>query len=84
MAFNQEPPARLPASPTPYKLNRDQSVAVALGVYWNPDMSTCPRGTKVQLKGKAGVAHYYNYDGDPFWVAWAPLPRDLPHDSTTR
>lgn len=65
-------------SPTPYKLNRDQTVAVAEGVYWNPDMSTCPRGTKVQLKGKGGVAHYHNYNGDSFWIGWAPLPRDLP------
>lgn len=59
-----------------YKLNRDSSVAVAEAIYWNEDMTTCPRGVKVQLLGKGGVAVYGNYDGrSAWWAAWAPLPR---------
>lgn len=77
----QVPPCRQP-SPT-YKLNRDQTVAVAHGVYWDDDMAACPRGVKVQLLGAGGVAHYHNYHGEPFWIKWAPLPRDKPHESTT-
>ena len=58
-----------------FKLNRDKSVAVSLGYKWNPDMSQCPRGPKVQLFGRGGVAVYGTYNGnDPFWVKWAPLP----------
>ena len=67
-----------------HKLNADQTVAVATDVFWNEDMSGCPRGTKVQLLGSSGVAHYGNYLGDPFWVGWAPLPkrREKPTSST--
>lgn len=62
-----------------YTLNRDQTVAVATGVYWNHDMSMCPCGVKVQLKSIGGVACYDSYKtGDNFWVAWAPVPRDVP------
>ena len=58
-----------------HQLNRDRTVAVATDVFWNEDMNTCPRGTKCQLLGAGGVAHYGNYHGDPFWQAWAPLPK---------
>ena len=58
-----------------HKLNADQTVAVATDVFWNEDMTTCPRGTKCQLLGVGGVAHYGNYHGDSFWQAWAPLPK---------
>jgi hypothetical protein len=86
----QVPPARLPESNPPaphrmcglvplgapdHKLNADQTVAVATDVFWNEDMSTCPRGAKVQLLGAGGVAVYGDYHGDPFWQAWAPLPK---------
>lgn len=35
----------------PYHLNSARTVAVANGVFWNEDMTTCPRGAKVQLLG---------------------------------
>lgn len=65
--------AKAPA--TDFKLNSDKSVAVSLDVYLNNDMSACPRGCKVQLLGRGGVLIYGNYSGNPFWCAWAPLPR---------
>ena len=58
-----------------HQLNRDRTVAVATDVFWNEDMNTCPRGTKCQLLGVGGVATYGVYNGDPFWVAWCPLPK---------
>ena len=58
-----------------HQLNRDRTVAVATDVFWNEDMNTCPRGTKCQLLGEGGVASYGTYHGDPFWQAWAPLPK---------
>lgn len=65
----------VPPEPT-HKLNTDRTVAVATDYFWNEDMSTCPLGAKVQLLGIGGVASYGNYNGrDPFWVAWAPLPK---------
>lgn len=58
-----------------YTINAESSVAVAIDYYWLP-MSTCPRGVKVQLLGKGGVAQYARYDGkDDFWTHWAPLPK---------
>lgn len=58
------------------KLNSDRTVAVDQTYYWNEDMSLCPRGVKCQLLGQGGVAQYATYNGkDPFWVAWAPLPK---------
>lgn len=60
---------------TDYKLNSTQDVAVANGVFWEEDMSTCPRGAKVQLLSIYGVAVYGVYRGEKFWAAWAPLPR---------
>lgn len=68
--------AACPAEPC-MKLNGDQTVAVATDVFWNEDMSTCPRGCKVQLLGEGGVALYGSYDGkEPFLKKWAPVPRN--------
>lgn len=61
--------------PATHKLNADQTVAVATDVYFNPDMSTAPRGVKLQLIGEGGVAVYGTYNGDPFWQEWAPVPK---------
>lgn len=58
-----------------YRLNRDKSVAVATDYYTNPDMSQCPRGVKLILIGKGGVGTIAIYDGDPFWIEWAPMPK---------
>lgn len=74
----QVPPYPLPPSPEPYRLNTSGNVAVATDTYWNEDMTTCPRGAKVQLLGAGGVAFYGSYHGDPFWVGWAPVPRRRP------
>lgn len=49
------------------------TVAIDPVYHWKP-ISSCPRGVKVQLLGKGGVAQYGIYNGDPFWTDWAPLP----------
>lgn len=60
-------------------LNTDKTVAVSNDVFWNEDMTACPRGCKVQLLGLGGVATYGNYDGkDAFWVKWQSVPRNRP------
>lgn len=61
-----------------YRLNTARDVAVATDTYWQEDVTTCPRGAKVQLLGAGGVAVYGSYHGDPFWVGWAPVPRRRP------
>ena len=64
---------------TPFKLTADRAAAVAVDYYWNEDMSTCPRGAKVQLLGEGGIADYGVYNGrDDFYVAWAPCPKRRP------
>lgn len=79
MSANQTPPQRLPASAPPAErpvdFNTSGQVAIDRAYKWDPDMSRCPRGAKVQLLGADGVPTYALYDGrDPFWVKWAPLP----------
>ena len=54
------------------------SVAVDQDYFWNEDMSTCRKGGKYQLLGRGGLPEYRVYDGDPFWVAYAPLPKRRP------
>lgn len=64
---------------TNYKINRDKTVAVSNDTFFDEgDMSKCPRGVKVQLLGKGGVATYGEYDGDSFWIGWCPVPRRKP------
>lgn len=49
--------------------------AVDHNYFWQP-IETCPRGAKVQLLGKGGVALYGQYHGkDTFYTHWAPLPK---------
>ena len=61
-----------------YLINQSQEVAVATDYYWQ-DISTCPRGVKVQLLNPGGVAVYSNYSGPEkgvdIWLGWAPLPK---------
>jgi len=58
-----------------YTINTAGTVAVSATQYWE-DMDTCPRGVKVQLLGKGGVATYGLWDGkNTFWTHWAPVPR---------
>ena len=55
-------------------LNSERNVAVDKAYYWQP-IGTCPRGVKVQLLGRGGVAAYGQFNGkDDFWTHWAPLP----------
>lgn len=59
-----------------YKLNKDRSVAVDPDYYWQPINEQTPRGVKLQLLGKGGVATYGQWNGkDSFYTHWAPLPR---------
>lgn len=59
-----------------HTLNSAQTVAVAKYVYWQPIDAETPRGVKLQLLGKGGVAVYSEYQhNDKFWTHWAPLPR---------
>lgn len=68
-----------------YHLNGNKSVAVSNEVFWNEDMTQCPRGVKVQLLGQGGVAVYAQYVlDDRFWIGWAPLPKRRPPISSTR
>ena len=50
-------------------------MAVDQNYFWDEDMSRCQRGVKYQLLGKGGMPEYKVYDGDPFWVAYALLPK---------
>lgn len=51
------------------------AAAVDHNYFWQP-ISTCPRGAKVQLLGKGGVAMYGSYTGkEKFYTHWAPLPK---------
>lgn len=64
------------ALPLPnFKLNSKRDVAVATDYYLEPIDENTPRGAKIQLLGRGGVLVYGNYDGDPFWTHWAPLPK---------
>lgn len=59
-----------------HNLNSDRTVAVATDVYWQPIDQDTPRGVKVQLLGKGGVAVYSElHHGHNFWTHWAPLPK---------
>lgn len=49
--------------------------AVDHNYFWQP-IETCPRGAKVQLLGRGGVAMYGEYHGKgDFYTHWAPLPK---------
>lgn len=50
-----------------------QTATVDPAYHWQP-MSTCPKGTKVQLLGPFGVAIYGQYNGTGHYQGWAPIP----------
>ena len=58
-----------------HTINSTHTAAVATDYYWIPIDENTPRGVKLQLLGKGGVAQYSNYHGDLFWSHWAPLPK---------
>lgn len=59
-----------------HTLNSDKTVAVAIDYFWLPINEYTPRGVKLQLLSKGGVACYGHWDGkNSFWTHWAPLPK---------
>lgn len=58
-----------------YQLNSSATVAVATDYYWEPINAYTPRGVKLQLLGRGGIAIYAIYVGDKFFTHWAPLPK---------
>ena len=57
------------------KVTSDGYAVVDTEYFWIAVDADTPRGMKVQLLGKGGVAIYASYDGDPFWTHWCPLPK---------
>lgn len=68
-------PAQVAEAASGFHLNGSGEVAVADDYYTRTDMENCPRGVKVYLVGQGGVGTLANYDGDPWWVEWAALPK---------
>ena len=65
-----------------HTINSTSTVAVATDYYWQPIDTNTPRGVKVQLLGKGGVAVYGTWNGkDPFYTHWAPVPKRRPSDA---
>ena len=58
-----------------HKIDSTGAAAVATDYYWIPIDENTPRGVKLQLLGKGGVAHYSTYHGASHWTHWAPLPK---------
>jgi hypothetical protein len=58
-----------------FHMNSTGDVAVADDYFTRDDFENCPKNTKVYLIGAGGVGTLAHYDGDPFWVEWAPLPK---------
>ena len=58
-----------------HTINASQTVAVAVDTYWIPVCKNTPRGVKLQLLGKGGVAIYGIFNSDAFWTHWCPLPK---------
>ena len=65
-----------------YTINSNSTVAVATDCFWQPIDTNTPRGVKLQLLGKGGVAVYGTWNGkDPFYTHWAPVPKRRPSDA---
>lgn len=59
-----------------HTINSAGTAAVAVDYYWLPIDGDTPRGVKLQLLGKGGVATYGIWNGrDTFYTHWAPLPK---------
>ena len=55
-------------------LDSTHAAAVDHGYHWQP-MTTCPKGSKVQLLTRYGCAIYGTWTGkDTIYEGWAPLP----------
>lgn len=57
------------------KSTSDGAAVVDTEYFWIPIDKHTPRGTKLQLLGRGGVAIYSIYNGDEFWTHWCPLPK---------
>lgn len=59
-----------------YKLNSDAHVAVATDYFWLP-MQDAPRGVKLQLLTRGGVAVHGQVSSDNAsgFTGWTPLPQ---------
>jgi hypothetical protein len=75
ISASEAAPARLGAAIKTYSLNSNRNAAVSNFIYWETDMTICPRGAKVLMLGVSGVAILGQYNGDKFFVGWYPLPR---------
>ena len=65
-----------------HTINSASTVAVAVDYYWLPIDADTPKGVKLQLLGKGGVAVYGTWNGkDPFYTHWAPVPKRRPSDA---
>lgn len=63
-------------------IDSTHAAAVDRGYHWQP-MTTCPRGTKVQLLTRLGCAIYGAWNGrDTIYIGWAPLPTRAPREPT--
>lgn len=57
------------------KVNNTRTAAVDQTRYWLPVNSDTPRGVKMLLLTRHGVAHIGHYTGQPDIVAWEALPK---------
>ena len=57
------------------KVNNTRTAAVDQTRYWLPVNSDTPKGVKMLLLTRYGVAHIGHYDGQQDVVAWAALPK---------
>ncbi len=57
------------------KVNNTRTAAVDQTRYWLPVNSDTPKGVKMLLLTRYGVAHIGHYTGQPDIVAWAALPK---------
>ena len=57
------------------KVNNTRTAAVDQTRYWLPVNSDTPRGVKMLLLTRYGVAHIGHYTGQYDIVGWAALPK---------
>ncbi len=63
-----------------HTINTDHTAAVALDYYWLPIDADTPRGVKIQLLTRGGVAVYGHYTEaqSEHFTDWAPMPKRRP------
>lgn len=60
----------------PTRTTADGVAVIDTEYFWQP-IETAPRGVKIQLLSKYGVAVYgqASADDDGYYIMWAPLPK---------